>query len=54
MESPMPVWLRRCATLAAWLSVATGARALSTFLPIDVPSPCVGNVWGAAVAVSGL
>ena len=50
MESPLRVtWLQRCAALAAWLWVAPGAGALPTFMPIDVPTPRVGAVSGAAV-----
>jgi hypothetical protein len=42
------------ASRLALLSVAPGAGALPTFLPIDVPSPRVGTVWGAAVAGIGV
>jgi hypothetical protein len=51
MESPLRVtWLQRCAALAAWLWVASGAGALPTFMPIDVPTPRVGAVWGCGPA----
>ena len=50
MESPLLVtWLQRCAALAAWLWVAPEAGALPTFMPLDVPTPRVGAVSGAAV-----
>jgi hypothetical protein len=42
------------ASRLALLSVAPGAGALPTFLPIDVPSPRVGTVWGAVVAGIGV
>ncbi len=55
MKSPIPViWLQRCAALAAWLLVAPAAGALPTLIPIDVPNPRVGAVWGAAVAGIGV